>query len=239
MTGQPTPTKTEAFRRPTSRMVVDLIGPPFGAAMFLGFGWMLATGAISPDPSDPLGVLAARIVFPVLFFPMCLLLATAIPGGIRRGLNPTVLRVGPGGMWTPEMGLLAWSEIAEVRLESVRGFGGHDDGGGGSLTVGSLTIQDRPTEIRGATYQRLGIVPADPARTAAVRRSLSWRAFGWLLARARSMRPGARVQDLTAMAPFGVYAYELRGALGPAIHAVERFHEVGGIPERPGQASGR
>jgi hypothetical protein len=225
---------TATFQRPTSRVVVDLLGAPIGAVVFLAVAWLLGSGTIRPDETDLLATLGARFLAPVVFGGFGLLMASGVPAVLRRGFTRTVLRIGPDGMWTPEMGLLSWDEIADVRLEAVRGFAGGDhDESGSSLTVGSVTISDRhEREIPMTTYGRLGIVPRDPARAAAVRRSLAWRMTGGLLSAARSLRPSANVQDLADLAPFGVYAYDIGGALGPAVAAVQRYREVSGLPRR-------
>ena len=238
MTGADAASRTETFQRPISRVAVDLLGAPIGAAAFLTVAWLLGSGTLRPDEGDPLSTFGARFVAPLLFGAFGLLMAAGVPAALRRGFTRTVLRIGPDGMWTPEMGRLSWDEIAEVRLESVRGFAGGDhEESGASLTIGSVTIGDtdpREREIPMATYGRLGIVPRDPARAQAVRRSLAWRMTGGLLNAARSIRPSAKVQDLADLAPFGVYAYDIGGALGPAVAAVERYREVGGLPRRPG-----
>jgi len=227
-----------AFQRPVSRVVVDLLGAPLGAAAFLTAAWLLGTGTLRPDSSDVLAAFGARFVAPVLFGAFGLLMAAGVPAVLRRGFKRTVLEVGPDGMWTPEMGRLSWDEIAEVRLESVRGFaGGEHDESGSSLTIGSVTIGEsdfREPAIPMANYGRIGIVPRDPARAQAVRRSVAWRLTGALLNAARSIRPSARVQDLAEVAPFGVYAYDIGGAIGPAVAAVQRYREVGGLPRRAG-----
>jgi hypothetical protein len=215
-------------------VVVDLLGAPIGALLFLGVAWLLLSGTLRPDEGDPLAGFAARFIAPLFFGGFGLLMAAGIPGALRRGVNRSMLRIGPDGMWTPEMGQLRWDEIAEVRLESVRGFSGGDhDESGSSLTLGSITLSDRAGgEIPMTTYRRLGIVPRDPDRGQAVRRSLAWRMTAGLLNAARSMRPAAGVQDLDDLAPFGVYGYEIGGNLGPAVAAIERYREVRGNSPR-------
>lgn len=227
MTGPSTPGST-TFQRPVSRVLVDLLGAPLGSALFLGAAWLLVTGTIRPDDGDPLAAIGARTIAPIFFGAFGLLMAAGIPTALRRGFSRAVLRIGPEGMWTPEMGQLGWDEIAEVRLESVRGFAGGDhEESDSSVTIGSVTIGSGDTgDIPMSLYGRLGIVPRDPGRIRDVRRSLGWRMTRGLLNAARSVRPSAGVQDLDALAPFGVYAYDIGGALGPAVAAVERYREV-------------
>ena len=192
---------TYVFRRPAARILVDLLGPPIGAAMFLGGAWLIGlSGLVNADAF-------ARVLFLVGFGFFGLLLLLAVPMGLRRGLNPALLEIGPAGIWIPEMGRLAWNEIREVRLESSLGAGGG-------------------TDVATTSYARLGIVPVDPARGEAVRRGLAWRAVDGYMDLARRLRPGARLPDLDNMAPFGIYAYELGGSLDQAVAAVERYREV-------------
>ena len=215
---------TQRFQRPTDRVIVDLAGPLVGAFLFLGSSALLLTGAFAAD--DPL----FRIVGVPVFGGFGLLMAAWVPNGIRRGLNRTVLEVGPDGMWTPEMGRLAWSEIADVRIEAVQGFaGGYHESSGAPVSMGDVTVETddvRATDIPSATYARLGIVPSDPARTTRERGRLGWRLASWLTSVARSARPAAKVQDLSKLAPFGVYAHEIHGTLGIVVQAVEVYRPV-------------
>jgi hypothetical protein len=205
------------FRRPVSRVLVDLLGAPIGAVLFLGFALLLLVGVVPMDGADPVSALLFRILGPLVFGFFGLLMATGVPTLLRRGLQRTVLRIGPEGIWTPEMGQLAWSAIGEVRQESMRSFPGDE---GASSTV---------------SYGRLGIVPVDPARSIAVRRSLAWRMIGAFMDLVRRMRPGIDVPDMETLAPFGVYEYEIEGPLAAAFASVERFRPV--IRTTAGQAT--
>ena len=193
---------TYVFPRPMLRVVVDLIGPPLGAAGFLGGVWFIGIANV------PHADFATRALFILGFGFFGVLLLTGVPSSIRRGVRAAVLEVGPGGMWTPEMGRLGWFEIGQVRLESVRGFSGDDEGGGTT------------------TYQRLGFVPVDPARAAAVRRSPAWGLTRGFFNLVRRIRPGTDVPDLDQIAPFGVYDYDLGGSLEAAVAAVRLYREV-------------
>jgi hypothetical protein len=198
------------FQRPVSRVIVDLVGALIGATAFLGVAGALAIGLFDIDPLGRLVAIAGFGLFG-------LLMATAVPNGIRRGLNRTILEVGPDGLWTPEMGRLAWSEIADVRIEQVRGFAGGDH-----------DPDDFPREqIPMTTYTRLGIVPTDPNRTARERRRLGWRITDWMGRVSRSVNPSSPPQDLSVLAPFGVYAYEVDGPLGDVVEAIRPYRAVG------------
>lgn len=229
------PDITYVFRRSPGRVLVDLLGAPFGAATFLGGAWFL--GVNGAGDLDVLG----RIAFLVGFGFFGLMLLTAIPGGLRRGLNPSVLEVGPGGMWIPEMGHLAWNEIRDVRLEAVRSAAGGTPQSGSTLEIGSLRFASRGAvrpDMQTTTYCRLGIVPVDPARERRVRRSLPTRLVSGFIGFVRMS--GARSQDLPdldAMAPFGVYDYEIGGSLDQAVAAVQRYRDITRPPVAATQAA--
>lgn len=225
MTGESRETQsTERFQRPTSRVIVDLAGPLVGGSLFLGTSVLLLTGAFAVD--DPL----FRIVGAPVFGLFGLLMAAAVPNGIRRGLNRTVLEVGPDGMWTPEMGRLAWSEIADVRIEAVQGFAGGDhESSGASVSIGEFTVGTddvRQPEIPSAVYTRIGIVPSDPTRTSKERGRLGWRIAGWMRSVSRAVNPASKAQDVSKLAPFGVYSYEITGPLSAVLQAVEVYRPV-------------
>jgi hypothetical protein len=132
-------------------VIVDLVGLGLGALLFLGGAWLMLTGAIVPD--DPIAAILTRFVAPLFFGFFGLLMASGIPTMLRRGVRRTVLKVGPEGMWTPEMGGLSWDEIGDVRLEAIPGFSGRHAG-------------EDPPEAP-TIYRRLGIFPRDAARRSA------------------------------------------------------------------------
>jgi hypothetical protein len=190
------------FTRSALRVAVDLLGPPLGAFCFLAGVWFIGIANVSGAD------FATRALFVIGFGFFGVLLLSGVPSSIRRGLRPAVLEVGPDGIWTPEMGRLGWVEVAQVRLESVGGFSGDDPGGGTT------------------TYHRLGVVPVDPARAAAVRRSPAWSLTQGFFNFVRRLRPGADVPDPDEIAPFGVYDYDLGGSLDAAAAAVRLYREV-------------
>lgn len=193
------PEVTYVFRRPASRVMIDLLAAPIGAALFLGGAWLI--GLSGTVDAGLIGGIAFLLGFG--FFGVLLLAAT--PYGLRRGLRRSVLEVGPRGVWIPEMGTLAWNEVREVRLEGV----------------------PSPADSGGpATYARLGIVPADPARERAVRQGLAWRMVAGFTRFLRRSRPSATVADLDQLAAFGIFDYDLGGSLDQAIAAVRRYRDV-------------
>jgi hypothetical protein len=218
------PDITYVFRRSFGRVLLDLLGPPLGAAMFLGGAWFLGVRGVGD--LDVLGRVAFLVGFG--FFGLTLLLS--IPDALRRGLNPSLLEVGPGGMWTPEMGHLAWNEIREVRLEAVRVSAGGAAQTGSTWQIGSFHFGSRGAvqpDMQAATGARLGIVPVDPERERRVRRSLARRLMSGFIGFARmSGAPAQELPDPDAMAPFGVYDYEIGGSLDQAVASVHRYREV-------------
>jgi hypothetical protein len=187
--------------------VVDLLGAPVGAVLFLGAAVLLLTGAIVPANLDPLTSIAARVMGPLVFGFFGLLMAAGAPMSLRRGLRRAVLEVGPDGIWLPEMGRLAWVQIADVRVESVLGSAG---------------------EAGITTYRRLGIMPTDPQLTRRERSRLVWRMVGAFTTFVRQLRPsvGAGLPDPERMAPFGIYDYELGGSLDGAVAAISAYRPV-------------
>jgi hypothetical protein len=208
--------RTDEFRRPTSRVIVDLVATPIGALAFLGFAIFLLLGGF--PTRDPYTWLGTRVLGPLVFGFFGLLMAAGVPMMLRRGFRAVVLRIGPEGIWTPEMGQLAWVQIAEVRHESIRGFSGDDSD---SAAAG------------GTWYGRIGIVPTDPERTAQVRRSLVWRMFSGFIGLVKRMRPSVQVEDPDQMAPYGIYEYEISRPLEEVIASVERFRPVTPMPDAP------
>jgi hypothetical protein len=189
-----------AFRRPPSRVVIDLLGPPIVAVLFLGAAALFVTGTIEP------GDVVARLVFPLVFGFFGIFLALSSVASIRRGTRRTILQVGPAGIWTPETDWLRWDEIAEVRLEDAM--------------AGPST---RATPRAG--YRRLGIVPIDPGRApaASATRLLGIVTRGLAAVARQSGRRGPAPMDAAAI---GFYDYELTGGLGPVIAAVRGHRGV-------------
>jgi hypothetical protein len=99
----------------------------------------------------------------------------------RRGSDRRLIEVGPDGIWLPEMGLLAWTEIREVRLETIRAVGEGD---------------------RVVLRRRLGVEPDDPERRPSVTMRIGWGLFDAYSRFVKSMAPGMRFGG-EDRAPFG------------------------------------
>ncbi len=195
------------FHRSVMRILVDLVLAPIGALAFLAFGYLLLSGTLTSDPlGRALGLLAG-------FFGV--LMATGALTTVRRGVGRTVFEIGPDGAWSPEMGRLRWDEIAEVRLESMRGPGG---GRGHALTTNR--------------YLRLGIVPKDPS-IAARNRALGFAAAmtKGFMAFAKRLGPQVRLGP-TDLAPFGVVDYEIEESIDDVVEAARRYAPVIDADER-------
>lgn len=219
---------TQTFRRPISRVIVDLLGPLVGSIAFLGVALALLIGLFDANP-------LIRVFGVFLFGLFGILMASGVLPGIRRGLNRAVLEVGPDGLWTPEMGRLAWSAIADVRIEQVRGFAGgdHESDSSLSVSVGDISISTddfRKPEIPTTMYTRIGIVPADPSLVARERGRLGWRITSWMSRVSTSVNPASPAPDPSRLAPFGVYAYEIDGPLSAAVDAIREYRPVTHAP---------
>lgn len=186
------------FDRSAGRVVMDLVLAPIGALVFLGVAAAAASGALAADP-------LMRLVFACVFGFFGLVMAAGALVTIRRGPSRTMLEVGPEGIWTPELGRLRWDEIAEVRLESMRG----------------------PGAVSGSTarYRQLGIVPRDPARRPAGAMAVGSVLTGSFTRFVRLLDPSIRI-GATSLAPFGVAEYELERPIAEVVRSVARFHPV-------------
>ncbi len=165
------------FRRSASRQAFDGVAAGCGGVLFLGFGLVLASGALVDEPMTRIFGLLGFGFFGVL------MLAGAASAA-QRGGDTRVAEVGPAGLWLPEMGFLAWPAIAQVRLERIRGVGGGD---------APVTQQIR----------RLGVVPRDPSHRPSGATTLMWRMASLYYALVRAIAPQIRLGADDA-APFGV-----------------------------------
>lgn len=123
-----------------------------------------------------------------------------------RGTDTRLIEVDRDGIWLPEVELLPWSAITEVRLESVRGLVGGDE----------------PITRR---YRRLGVVPRDPD----LRPRAATRLTGVFLAGYQALLnrigPGIRLggEDL---ARFGVSEAEMSGGFDQLLEVTARYVEI-------------
>jgi len=185
----------ERFTRSPMRVFVDLVAAPIAGLAFLGVAI-----AILFTPA-----FLGSIVFG--FFGILMLQGAAVT--VRRGIGMTVATVGPGGIWTPELGQLPWSEIAELRIEDATGIGGANN----TTTT---------------TYRRLGIVPRSQAliENAPGRGAMGMaRAF---ISFVNTIRPGTGLSDPTTLAPYGIQAYETEQPFADVVSSVQRFAPVAG-----------
>ncbi len=190
---------THRFKRSVMRVLVDVVFQPIGAVAFLGMAFALASGAFGGDP-------IARFLFVLPAF-FGVLLALGSVASLRRGLGRTIFEVGPDGIWTPEMGRLAWDAIAEVRLESMRGMAGGDV----------------PATSR---YLRVGVVPKNPglAKGDGLTRltiGMTNGFFGFV----KRLQPQARLAPAD-LAPFGVTDFEIEDSIDEVVDAVARYTAV-------------
>jgi hypothetical protein len=187
------------FTRSPARILLDGVVLPIGAIAFLAMAVVMAAGGMA------IGV----VMFGFFGVVMALGSFTPLRGGVRR----TVFEVTPDGIWTSASGRLGWHEIAEVRLESMRGIGG-----GGSMAT--------------TRYRRVGVVPRDPAladdqhaqRAATV-------LVNAYLDFVRRIAPETRLAPID-VAPFGVTDSEIREPIDAVVAAVRRYAPVIDADER-------
>jgi hypothetical protein len=196
-------TGVHRFSRSPIRIAIDLVVAPIGAAGFIGGAVVMIANA---------GQNPGMLVFAALFGFFGLIMAASAVVTVRRGIRSTILEVRPDGIWTADSGLLPWSQVREVRLETVA-----------PSRVGST----------GTASRRLGIVPLDPSIAARspgrMARELS-SAFHALVSR---MDPRIVVPDLHGLAPFGIEEHELEVPLETVIPTLAVYMPVVDRSGRP------
>jgi len=187
------------FTRSRARILLDGVVLPIGAVAFLAMAFFMAAGGTG------IGV--------VMFGFFGVVMALGSFTTLRSGVKSTVFEVGPDGIWTSASGRLGWPEIAEVRLESMRGIGG-----GSSLAT--------------ARYRRLGVVPRDAALAddQGAQRAATVLVNAYL-AFVRRIAPESRLAPLD-LAPFGVTDSEIREPIEAVVAAVRRYAPVIDADER-------
>jgi len=135
-----------------------------------------------------------------------LLMAASAVSAARLGDDPDAIQVGPAGLWLPQMGRLAWMDITEIRLETIRGVGSGD---------APIT---KP-------FRRLGVVPADPSRRPDPATRVAWGMTMGFLALLRRMVPESRFGGEDP-APFGLSESEVDAPWEDVVAAVSRFAPV-------------
>lgn len=187
------------FTRSRTRIVLDSVVLPIGAVAFLALAVFMAAGGMG------IGV--------VMFGFFGVIMALGSFTTLRSGVRSTVFEVTPDGIWTSASGRLGWHEIAEVRLESMRGIGGGDS-------------------MATTRYRRVGVVPRDAsladdqhaqrAATVLVNAYLDF---------VRRLAPESRLAPIE-MAPFGVTDSEIREPIDAVVAAVRRYATVVDADER-------
>jgi len=167
--------------------------------------YLLATQGFLFAPGDSSGsALGVRVIGPLIFGFVGLLMALAAIVGARRLLQRAVLEVGPEGVWSPGVGRLAWSDVAHMRHET---YTAPTDRRGGSVLV-----------------HRLGIVPVDAARIhlAAAERAVQLLSRGYraTIGRARNaFGAGTRTR-------FGVSAAEIDASFDEVLARVGEYFPI-------------
>ena len=185
----------ERFTRSPMRVFVDLVAAPLGGVGFLGMAVFVLF-----SPMFFIAILPA-------FFGVLMLKGAAVT--LRRGVGLTVATVGPGGIWTPELGQVAWSEIAELRVEDATGVAGGE-------TAATTT------------YRRIGIVPRSQELIANApgRDAIGMvKAFSGFV---NTIRPGTGLSDPSKMAPYGIQAYEIEQPFADLVRSVQRYAPIAG-----------
>ncbi len=179
-----------------------------GGGVFLLAAYLLSARGFLVAPGDSSGsALGVRVVGPLIFGFFGLLMALAAIVGARRLLERRVLEVGPDGLWSPQVGRLAWTDVAEIRHE----------------------VYAAPASRRGGTLlvDRLGIVPVDSARlhqpTAERAVQLLSRAYTATVGRAGRSSTGA-----STLTRFGIRAAEIDAPFDEVIARVGEFVPISG-----------
>ena len=167
----------EVFRRSAAAQVGGAFGAAIGAVLFGGFAVAMLSGALIPD-------LAMRLLYGGMLSFFAVLMAASAVAAFKRGRDTRVAELGPGGIWTPELGHVPWDEIAEVRLESIGGPAG-------------------PRNSRIRKYRRLGLVPLDASRRPPSAAGLALAMTKGYLGLVRRLAPDADLGD-ARLAPFGI-----------------------------------
>jgi uncharacterized membrane protein SirB2 len=173
-----------------------------------GIGF-IALAVLIPRTGDPMTWLFSLLSGLFAF----IMLSTAAVT-MRRGWRRTVAEVDPDGIWTPELPRrLAWDEIDHLEAEAARGAAG---------SAGT------------ATYRRLGIWPRDPELAARAPGRRIGSVIGSFAALANRVAPGAGISDPAAMAPFGIWAFELEQDFAELLRSVRRYAPIVGVPDASG-----
>ena len=194
------------FRRSATAHVGGAFGAGIGAVLFGGFAVAMLSGILIPD-------LAMRLLYGGLVSFFAVLMAASAVAAFRRGRDTRVAELGPGGIWTPELGHVAWDELAEVRLESVAGPAG-------------------PRNSRIRKYRRLGLVPLDASRRSPTAAGLALAMTQGYLGLVRRLAPDADLGD-ARLAPFGINETEVPKDFDRLVELAGEFVVVVDTETRP------
>ena len=192
------------MRRTVQETLISVIG----GALFLLAAYLLATQGFLFVPGDSSGsTVGVRVIGPLIFGFFGLLMALGALVGVRRLLQRRVLEVGPDGLWSPAVGRLQWSDIAQIRHE----------------------VHGTPAGRRGGSVlvQRLGIVPVGAARIhpAPAERVVQLLSRGYMATVGRAGRDSTGAGNL---ARFGIKAAEIDA---PFVEVLARVGEYFPISE--------
>jgi hypothetical protein len=184
------------FRRSAGTAAIQLLASTVGGLAFAALALLWLVGVLPADPPELRPFLAVLAGF------FALLLFAGTARSARRYTQATILRVGPDGLWMPDVGLLAWGDIADVRLESYNAPGEQ-----------GLGL---------ARQSRLGIVPSTDAPVAQRSAPLGWRLAGTYFRVVGSFMPEGQM-GLDHLAPLGIDATEFTVPLDEVLDAIGEF----------------
>jgi hypothetical protein len=194
------------FRRSPAAQVAGSLGAAIGAVLFGGFAIAMFAGLLVSD-------LAARVLYGGIVTFFAILMAASAVAAFRRGRDTRVAEVGQAGVWTPELGFAAWTELAQVRLELVGGPAG-----------------PRNSSIR--QYRRLGLVPLDDTRRPTSAAALAQLMTQGYLALVRRLAPSADLGD-ARLAPFGISETDLPKDFDDLVELTRTYVQVIDAPRPP------
>jgi hypothetical protein len=186
------------FYFPTSAgaATIQLLASTVGGLAFAALALLWLVGVLPADPPEIRPFLALLAGF----FTLLLFVGTA--QSARRATQATILRVGPDGLWMPDVGLLPWRDIADVRLESYNAPGEQ-----------GLGL---------ARQSRLGIVPSADAPVAQRSAPLGWRLAGAYCRVVGAFMPQGQM-GLDHLAPLGIDATDFTVPLDEVLDAIGEF----------------
>ena len=187
------------FRRSPAAMVGGTFGAAFVAVLFGGFAVVVYSGFLMED-------LAIRLVYGSIPAFFAVLMGVSAVAAFQRGRDSRVAEIGPDGAWTPEMGFVAWRDMASVRLEAVAGPAG-------------------PRNSRIAHRRRIGFVPAEGHGNPRSAATLALRMNDGYLRLIRRLAPQVPLGTVE-LAPYGISEADLPREFDAVLAETRRFVEV-------------